>query len=82
MRSVSTRYTNRRGRLPHHLSRRSASPLTTVEQADRVLRIVTARLKDGHPLNETNWQCYCKNRAVYQVVAQWSTQQQLEEIAS
>jgi hypothetical protein len=53
-----------------------------VEQADRVLRIVNARLKDGHSLNEINWQRYCKNSAVYQVVSQWLTQLNLKEIAS
>ena len=80
MPSVSTRYANRRGRLPHHLSRRHAAPLTTVEQADRVMRIINARLKDGHSIHEINWQRYCRDSAVYQVVIQWLNH--IEEIAS
>lgn len=84
MPSVSTRYANRRRRLPHHLSRQRAPALTTAESARLVMQIINARLREGLSLDQIDWQSYCRDSAVYHVVVQRLTQysHQLEEITS
>ena len=74
MPSVSTRYANRRRRLPRHLSRQGAPALLTVESATLVMQIINARLRDGLSLDQINWQSYCRDSAVRQVVSQQLTQ--------
>lgn len=48
-----------------------------------VMRIITARLRDGGSLDQINWQRYCRDSAVAQLVSQQLQQlYSLEEITS
>ncbi len=74
MRPVSTRYSFRKGRKPYH-PRLRATPSSTKDAANRVLKIIDARLHDGWTMEQINWPRYCRDDAVVQAVTKRLTQQ-------
>ena len=66
----STRHYFRKGDArPYHRTRRTPA-LSTQEAAQLVMRIIEARRQDGWPLDQIDWQRYCRDQAMLQVVTQ------------
>ncbi len=73
MHAVSTRYSFRKGRIPYPPTRHVPA-LSNQEAADLVLKIISARLRDGWSLDQIDWQRYCRDSVVIQIVTQQLTQ--------
>ena len=70
----STRHYFRKGYArPFHRTRRTPA-LSTQEAAALVIGIIEARLRDGWTLDQIDWQRYCRDQAVVQVVTQYLEQ--------
>ncbi len=67
MHSVSIHNSVRNRRIPDH-STRHVPALSTPEAADRMTEIISARLRDGWSLDQSDWQYICCDSTVIQVV--------------
>lgn len=66
--NAPTRYCFRKGRIRYRRTGRVPA-LTTLEAATLVMAIIEARRRDGVSLDQIEWQGYCRDSAVIQLVA-------------
>ena len=70
--TTPARHRCRKGRIHYHLTR-SVPALSTLEAANLVLIMVSDRQRHGWPPGPRDWQRYCRDSAVIQVVTQQLT---------